>query len=97
MRTVAAVLSSLALAALGVFAAMPAMSNGGFLEGREFFGLVAIGALCFGLYAAVARAQAQRSVLVWVQAAVVGVGAPFFVLLAPLAYCIAFQAGKSCM
>ena len=97
MRTVVAVLSALTLAALGVFAAMPAMSNGGFLEGREFFGLVAIGVLCFGLYAAVCWSQAQRSMFVWVQAAVVGVGAPFFVLLAPLAYCIAFQTGKSCM
>jgi hypothetical protein len=97
MRTVVAVLSALALAALGAFAGMPAMSNGGFLEGREFFGLVAIGALCFGLYAAVSRPQAQRSVLVWVQAAVVGLGAPFFVLLAPLVYCIAVQTGKSCM
>jgi hypothetical protein len=97
MRTVAAVLSALTLAALGVFVVMPAMRNGGFLEGREFFGLVAIGALCFGLYAAVSRAQAQRSLLVWAQAAFVGVGAPFFVLLAPLAYCIAFQTGKSCM
>ena len=97
MRTVAAVLSALALAALGVFAAMPIMSNGGLLQGREFFGLVAIGALCFGLYAAVSRAKAQKSVLVRVQAVVVGLGAPFFVLVAPLAYCIAFQTGKSCM
>jgi hypothetical protein len=97
MRTIVATLSALVLAALGVFAAMPTMSNGGILEGQEFFGLVAIGAICFGLYSFVSQARKKRSIVVWLQAILVGFGAPFVVLIAPLAYCIAFQTGRSCI
>ena len=97
MRTIAAIVSALSMAVFGVFVAMPAMSNGGFLDGCEFFGLGAIGALCSAVYALVSQAKARKGVLLWVQAIAVGLCVPIAVLFSPLVYCIFFQTGKSCM
>ena len=98
MRTLSAISLALVFAAAGVFLLMPAMSNGGLLSGYEFFGLVAVGVLCVLIYYFVARLRVVRSsYVVWLQAVLVGLSAPFVVLIAPLAYCIAFRSGTSCV
>jgi hypothetical protein len=96
-RIVSAVSVALLVATIGVFLLMPAMSNGGLLSGFEFFGLVALGLLCVASYYLVARAPASSRIVLGAQAVVVGMSAPFLVLVAPLAFCIVFRPGASCV
>ena len=97
MRTLIAVMLALLVASIGIHLLLPAMSNGGALAGFDFFGLLGIGAFCMVSYYLVARVQAASHVLLWLQAGLVGVSAPFVVLLAPLVFCIAFRPGASCV
>jgi len=97
MRTLAATTAALLIAALAVFLSMPAMSNGGLLDGFEFFALLSIGFLSTATFALVAGESKNEPLRAWLQALVIGLPAPFLVLVMPLLFCIAFQPNRACM
>jgi hypothetical protein len=96
MRLLIRTLAVAALALLLVFAVMPAMSNGGLLDGLEFLGMLGMSAVCAVAWF-FARPRVTRRPTLWFQSLLVGLAAPWVVLLAPLVFCIFFLPNASCM
>jgi len=97
MRGLASIAVALLISLAGVRLVVHYGSNGGPLAGLELPAFVGVGLLAALAYYRIARSSVVSHVTLLVRSFVVAVSAPLSVLFGPMAFCMVFLPGASCM